>query len=108
MAWAMKCHLASAVGGYHGDIARCEQVVFVARKALCEYGRVFANPKLIGRVRCACRCEILHRLVGRQVGHKTQVFDHSTTFTKGWEVRVRYNSSSCSRLVAVTLMVTPK
>ena len=32
----------------------------------------------------------------------------STVRTSGWVVSVRYSSSSCSRLVAVTVMVTPR
>ena len=33
---------------------------------------------------------------------------YKTTFTMGWVLRVRYSSSSCSRLVAVIVIVTPK
>jgi len=83
-------------------------MVLMTRQALCEHRGVFAYPQFIRRMgRARCR-EVLHRLVGWQVRNKAQLLDHSTTFTKGCEVRVRYSSSSCSRLVAVTVMVTPK
>lgn len=34
--------------------------------------------------------------------------DYSTTLTIGCVLRVRYSSSSCVRLVAVTVIVTPR
>jgi hypothetical protein len=58
-------------------------MIFVTSKALCEHGGVFAQPDFVWRIRCSRHREILHRLIGLQVRHKAEVFDHSTTFTKG-------------------------
>ena len=106
--------LAAAVGGDDRDVARRQHVVGLAGQALREHRRVLAKPELVGRVRVARGREVLHRLVGGQVvdpAKRAQFHragPYRTTFTIGWVDSVRYSSSSCSRLVAVTVMVMPR
>ncbi len=112
---AVEGDLPAAVGGDHGDVARGQQVVRAAREALGEMGCVLAHPEGIGRVVGALRGEGLHGVHGlaqvRPPEHPhlhRRVLDQSTTFTIGCEESARYRSSSCSRLVAVTVRVTPR
>src|SRR6185369_3511434 len=70
---------------------------------------VLAQPQLVGRVGAARLGEGAHRLDGGRVSHAPQrADDQSTTLTIGCVDSVRYSSSSCSRLVALTVIVTPR
>ncbi len=111
LAQSVEGDLAAAVGGDHGHPVRVQHVLRLARQPLGEDGRVLAEPEFVfGRSRAGGR-EVLHRLVRGQVIHPPQhphLHGYSTTFTIGCEVSARYRSSSCSRLVAVTVIVTPR
>src|SRR5574344_2172147 len=85
-----------------------------ASQALCECGCVLTDPQLIGRRCVALGRKGLHGAEAGSVVHAPQQphiqrrrgrRTHSTTFTAGWAVRARYRLSSCSRLVAVTVIV---
>ena len=111
-------HLPAPVGGHHGNAARGQHMLGLAGQPLGKGGRVLAQPQRIGRVR-PTRCgHALHGSDGAGVihpakkanvqGSRSAGLHQSTTLTLGWPVRARYKLSNCSRLVAVTVMVTPK
>src|SRR6185369_7496770 len=109
----------AAIGGDHGNPTGVEHMLGPARQPLRENRRVFAQPELVRRRWRSGRGECLHRLVGGQVFHRsddrrfhqglpTLFPPYKTTLTIGWLDNVRYSSSSCSRLVALIVIVTPR
>src|SRR5258708_4988832 len=120
LARAVVGDLPAAVGCDHGNVARVQQVVTFPGKALREMRGVLADPELVARAGIAAARECLHGLHrGFVVGTAQQAQvqrlrklggwgAQSTTFTSGCEVNAWYRSSSCSRLVAVTVTVTPR
>jgi len=103
-------HLAAAVGGDDRDVAGREQVIGPAGQALREHGWVLAQPQLVGRVGCTAGGERLHLRVRGLVPDPPADLDahYRTILTIGCVDSVRYSSSSCSRLVAVMVIVMPR
>jgi hypothetical protein len=90
LAGAVIGDLAAAIDLHHRDADVLEQMLRLARQALREYRRMFAEPEFVGSVGVACSGELLHRGEGRRVVDAAQPSDdHSTTFTIGCAVSSR-------------------
>ena len=98
LAWPMEGDLAPPVGGNDRDVTGRQQVTGLSCKPLGERAGVLANPKLVWGIRCACRSEVLHGLVGGCIRQQTldvnvhtseQVVIQRTILTMGWVDSVR-------------------
>jgi hypothetical protein len=117
LAGAVVGDLAAAVDLHHRDADVAQQVFRLARQALGEYRRMFAEPEFVGRVGAARGGEFLHRGEGRRVVDAAEprrrcrapgASAHSTTFTIGCAVSSRYSASSCACEVARTVQVSAR
>lgn len=89
LAWAVVGHLPAAVGGYHGNVARGQQVVGLPCQALREGGWVFADPERVRRVGLSRSRPCLHRVIRGLVVHQAQMVYLHDRLENDFDHRVR-------------------